>query len=103
MAKRIFAEGTIVDELVGLGILAGMITVDPERRLDPTFQEALKNTAGLCGCPLGEYASKAAQSAELDGEIARLATREMARDCVKSHLSRTAEFLVAALANAAEM
>jgi len=96
--KRIFAQGTTLDELVGLGILAGMLTVDPKRGLDPTFQQALKNTADLCGCPLGEFAKKASEETELDGEIARLAARELANDCVKVFLTRTAEFLVEALA-----
>jgi len=95
--KRIFAEGTIIDEIVGLGVLAGMLTIDPKRGLDPSFQQALNNTADLCGCKLGEYGTKAAKATELDGEIARMAARELANDCVLGFLSRSAEFLVAPL------
>ena len=89
--NKIFAEGTILDELIGLGIIAGMLTENPKPETVTKFQKHLAVVAGMCECELGKFGKEVLRDEHIEAETARFATRELAKCCVKSALQRLSE------------
>ena len=84
--EKIFSDGSTLDELIGLGILAGMLTEEPKPETIAKFRKNLKALSGVCGCDIGIYGKEALKDGEMEAETARFAAREIAKNCIISFL-----------------
>jgi len=85
MANRIFSETSPLDELIGLAIHAGIMTVDPNRKLDPPFEKHIKTVSKLLDTPLQDSALGLPVE-KYDGELARMVVRRLAHDWLDKYL-----------------
>lgn len=79
MANRIFSETSPLDELIGLAIYAGIMTIDPHRKLDPPFKEHIETVAKLINVSFTNLENALGfKIEEYNGELARMAIRKLA-------------------------
>jgi len=92
----IFAEGTILDDIVGLGVEAGILTKELTTENRKRFRLHLIEVMQRHGCTpekyseltpgtgkgTGNYVQKVLSGTEFEGETARWAAREVAYDCL---------------------
>ena len=78
----IFADSDMLDDLIGLGIEAGMLTAKPGEEMAAQFKKHLQGVLETYDCRSGSFTEKALATDHLEGEIARWAARETLKMCL---------------------